>query len=875
MPQPEGRLPQVVKKKEGHMPELRKRRSHLALLGVFAMVASVLAVGAPSAMAEPGKADAAATYSACVGPAAADAGFTDVAAGSTHDAAVNCIAYYGITRGTSATTFAPNQTISRWQLAVMLQRAAGPAGVTLPTAGNQGFTDISELNSSFQDAINQMAELGVMAGITPTTFNPSGIVSRGTIVEALAGFLTSARVGPGGKVLSRELNSTLTVKDGVGSNAQAIPLDESFRDIGAVTFSVNQAIRALAEMGVAEGRGDGTFGPAASVTRAQAAAFITRALAHTNARPAGLTMQVAKTEVTDDEDFSLSISVRGNDFAPADSAAVDVFSHRARDASTAFRADGTCNTQTGGVSAKGIGLGACVVQLDDDVTDANGNVSVEPGTISENTVFWAWSGDTGDRLDWDSENLSRDSSVASLADSVTMTTVTSPTSARVTTSVSGDAENKNTVRYGTTVTVTVQLFDENGKEIGVAGQSYSWWAQGEHEPTGPSRRIQGTGTRTITTDANGKATFTLTAADPDTIPTPTGGTNPPDQDPAANDKTTWTYNIAKASPTGVDVVANDAIGFAVSGSTGTGSIVFDDDSGRATTVTITPRRSWTPAPAIGQTAHVGVTGKVTDQYGNPLPRYPMFFDVDGDATFGCEVNTDPCVAEYTIAGGTSGMVRQTGTVAGTTRRVTSSNGTRSINAPYVAGVDKPTYRVAAALTEDTEVNDPGEQAMVRHYWTQGPFGYNPDTGIGTPTDGTAKILIVDTATNTIVRDDRWYMCDSTPADGCSGTLDRVENGFNITPSDPDDFPAIARAYDYTDTTRFTWWVNGAPNTVRWLTPDEFEARWAKHLTARRMANPLADVGAQLGIRQYSTKSGFTVLDIRLDTGSDIQDPASP
>ena len=875
MPQPEGRLPQVVKKKEGHMPELRKRRSHLALLGVFAMAASVLAVGAPSATAEAGKADAAAMYSACVGPATVDAGFTDVATGSTHDAAINCIAYYGITRGTTATTFSPNLTITRWQLAVMLQRAAGPAGVTLPEAEAQGFTDISGMLSSFQDAINQMAALGVMAGTTATTFNPSGIVSRAVIVEALAGFLTNARIGPGGASLSRDANRTLTLKEDASSGATTVTPDENFRDLGVVTFAAHQAIRALAEMGVVQGRGDGTFGPAASVTRAQAAAFITRALAHTNARPAGLTMQVENTAVSRETDFELSISVRGNDFAPIDSAGIDVFSYVSRNAETAFRSDGTCNSGTGGVVASGGGVSACQIELDDEVTEPDGNVSVTPGRISEATVYWAWSGDTGARLDWDvTDNVSMDNSAVSNADSVSMTTVTAPAKAKVTTSVSSDAEDDNTVRYGTTVTVTIQLLDAQDKPIGVAGQAYSWWATGSHTP--PTSVLAGTGTRVITTDSDGKATFTLTQSDPDTN---RDGTND-------NNRTTWVYSITRvpstsSAPSPPDVTANSMIGFSVStqnnAEVGSGSIVFDDDPGRALAVSIELGRPWTMAPASGQSARVGVTGKVTDQYGNPLRNVPMYFDVDGNGEFGCAVGPpeDCDTANTAIVDSDGDPDNANGEINGTIRRVTRSNGTNTITAAW-DGTTKPVYRVAANLNPsdtDNDVADEDEQAAATHYWVQPPFALNPDTGIAPDVGGNSAALYIDLANNAMVMDNPWYRCDADPSDGCSPPLNRFSTGGNIQGGYTEN-PRIPRVYHYTDTTLFRWWAGSDADEVRWLSTAEFEARMNRHLQNNDDLN-VGNPGLQFGIRQYNTKSGFTVLEIRLNSGFDIQDPPSP
>ena len=852
MPQPEGHLPQVVKKREGPMPELRKRRSYLALLGVFAMVASTLAVGASSATAAAGNAEAAADFSACVGPAMAAKGYTDVAAGSTHEAAINCIAYYGITKGTTATTFAPGQTISRWQLAVMLQRAAGPANVDLPEAQDQGFTDISEMSSSFQEAINQMAALGVMTGTSATTFDPSGIVSRATIVEALAGFLTKTAPGPGGNVLSRDVNGRYTVKDGTGANANTIDVDESFRDIGGVPFASYEAIRALAEMGVVSGRGDGTFGPAVSVTRAQAASFITRALAHTNVRPAGLTVQAARAAVVTNADVELSISLRGNDFAPLDSASVDIFRHTVANAARAFNADGTCTNNTVVLTTQVAGASACLIELGDEVTEPTGNLTVQVDAITEPSTFWVWSGDVGDKLDWDDSGLSRDNSVASNAASVTVGTITVPSTAMVSLSIPKDAQDGNTARYGTSVTVTIQLLDSKKMPIGVSGMTYQWSATGMHDPTGPDRVIPGIGTRVVTTDSNGRASFTLTQADPDTNKNQVRGSD----NALADDMTTWSYTISPGVSTSggpsTGLVSNNGdggIGFVVApNGTGTGDVVFNDDLSDEKKVTIELQRSWTQIPAgatAGTRLGVGVTGKVVDQYGHAMRGAPVYFDVDGDAVFGCQTPGSTPPACTTVGTGDNSI--DNNQVGGTTRRLTRSNGTNRVTATHITGsstIFRATYIVGADINSDMTI-EASEQAEAVHYWASGPLVYNTETGVGAQ-QPFGRILLLDPTRDAIIRE------------GPGGT--DPTDGVNV--------------YTYNDDTRFRWYefADGAltpsPLGDKWMTSAELEGRWGRYIEwCNTPAGETAgcptwgNTGAQVAINSYNTKAGPIVLTV--------------
>ena len=117
------------------MPQLvKKRRSVWAVLAAGALVASLLAVGTgPAAAIEIDdsnvpKQNRKTNFSACVGDALADNGFTDVAMDSTHYDAISCIAYYGITVGKTADTYAPGDDVSRSQMVLFMERAASLTG---------------------------------------------------------------------------------------------------------------------------------------------------------------------------------------------------------------------------------------------------------------------------------------------------------------------------------------------------------------------------------------------------------------------------------------------------------------------------------------------------------------------------------------------------------------------------------------------------------------------------------------------------------------------------------------------------------------------------------------------------------------------------
>ena len=239
-----------------------------ALLAVGA--AGLFGPGAGPAMAVDGEPDNTARYSACVGAATDPAGFVDTADIFAEDA-INCLAYYQITKGTSSgTTFSPGNSVNRWQMALFLVRAAEAAGLALPEAREQGFEDIGTLGPSTREAVNRLAQLGITRGTGEGRFSPYGPVSRQQMALFLYRFLGEIPIGEGGVEVS-----------------EVVPDDTVFEDISPLSRAVEQAIMVIYEMGITGGTSEGRFSPNDRVSRSQMALFIARALDHSNARPAG------------------------------------------------------------------------------------------------------------------------------------------------------------------------------------------------------------------------------------------------------------------------------------------------------------------------------------------------------------------------------------------------------------------------------------------------------------------------------------------------------------------------------------------------------------------------------------------------------------
>ncbi|MCZ7533580.1 MAG: S-layer homology domain-containing protein [Acidimicrobiia bacterium] len=267
------------------MSTLSARRP-LLVVAVLAMVATMLfAINAGTASAS----------TAC--PASIpSAGFTDTGGLSqeTQDA-IDCIAFYDIAQGTTATTYSPSDNVTRSQMALFLTRKLAVAGVALPSGSPQGFTDIGHLPSTTQKAINQLAQLGVTLGTSSTTYDPAGYTTRSQMALFITRQLTAAGVAlPSGS-------------------------PQGFTDIGALPAATQTAINQLAQLDITKGTTATTYSPAAYVTRAQMALFLARDIqvmgvdapdfTHTfTASPAGLQMLQFDPNGTDWKVASVTVS---------------------------------------------------------------------------------------------------------------------------------------------------------------------------------------------------------------------------------------------------------------------------------------------------------------------------------------------------------------------------------------------------------------------------------------------------------------------------------------------------------------------------------------------------------------------------------------
>ena len=714
-----------------------RRSPRLAVCcGVLGLVASLLAVGAaPPAGGVAGEADHEPLYQACLGPALVSQGLVDVV-GSFAEDAVNCMAHFGVTKGRTETLYDPGAPVLRWQMALFLSRAAPSAGIVLPAQTRVSFTDTGEIFEEARTAIHQMAELEIMPGFAGSVFSPYVNVTRAQMAQMLDVFLSKAALGTG--ALGGDVDGLSDVS----------PDDEVFGDIGNVTRGEYSAIRRMFEAGVTRGASDDQFNPSALVTRAQMAVFITRMLAHTVARPAGLTLQAAKTEVTTVEDVELAVSVRGTGFAGVPDASVDVF--YAVDAGEAFGSDGRCLEDS--VTAVTPGA-ACEITVSDEVTDPSGDLLLTLPRGDDSRTVWAWTGDVRDVYD------SMDT-----AASVVEISVTKPgTKLLVTDDM---ADTATALAFGASVTFTVQVVDEDGEAVALEGVGFGVNVR-ESVLSGAdgASTSMSSSSRSYKTDEDGKVEFSFRQTDPRSRDT--------------GDRAWLDLDIGRGSLGNDrfeldDMTALEMAGVETGFAVDDAAVVWQDAAAVPSVLKMAQAVDYGEASAAGRGGANTVTATLTDQYGDPIGGKRIQFFSDTSCT--PAAGETSCTVLGIGAEGT-GATRLYGGEARWTR-TTSRSGRASLSYTYDSdeGVIE-TIWAAYTLTGTEGVRGVADSSAGRgaadpddltaltadpiyFYWTEDPVDL-PATG---------RILLKDTENDRLVAavDDKVVMVEYDPNDQFNG-----------------------------------------------------------------------------------------------------------
>ena len=107
--------------------------------------------------------------------------FTDVPETMYYYKAILWAVEQGITTGTSATTFSPESTCTRGQVATFLWRACGKPA---PATGENPFSDVSS-SVYYYEPILWAVEQGITNGTGNGKFSPEDSCTRGQIVTFL------------------------------------------------------------------------------------------------------------------------------------------------------------------------------------------------------------------------------------------------------------------------------------------------------------------------------------------------------------------------------------------------------------------------------------------------------------------------------------------------------------------------------------------------------------------------------------------------------------------------------------------------------------------------------------------------------------------
>lgn len=116
--------------------------------------------------------------------------FTDVKANAYYSPYVNWAASKGIVSGTTSSTFAPDSSITREQMAVIMKNYADKMGYSIPkTLAAVTFADNAQISSWAKDAVKAMQQAGVLSGKENNRFDPQGNATRAEAATVLHRFV--------------------------------------------------------------------------------------------------------------------------------------------------------------------------------------------------------------------------------------------------------------------------------------------------------------------------------------------------------------------------------------------------------------------------------------------------------------------------------------------------------------------------------------------------------------------------------------------------------------------------------------------------------------------------------------------------------------
>jgi hypothetical protein len=300
------------------------------------------------------------------------AGFSDTEDLSDESVrAIDCVAHYGITTGTSPTTYSPHDHLTRAQMARFLIRTASALGVELPAGDSMPFEDISGLGADGQRSVARLHELGITTGRRPGQFDPDALVGRRQMILFLARTLAAAGIAGEG-------------------NPDALP----YSDLEGWSDEALGAVAGLAALGIEWPAATDLFEPVRPVTREEAALLLADVLEAGGASHVVLAIEVSSATSLHDEAIVVTVTATRPDGSPYRGLLVDMFV-----SGFGHRYDGTCFLVTD-ARLYGVDAGTaedCVIDRADPRTNYLGQIkaSVAHGPRAATGRIYAWVGELG------------------------------------------------------------------------------------------------------------------------------------------------------------------------------------------------------------------------------------------------------------------------------------------------------------------------------------------------------------------------------------------------------------------------------------------------------------------------------------------------
>ncbi|MDR0424148.1 MAG: S-layer homology domain-containing protein, partial [Clostridiales Family XIII bacterium] len=122
----------------------------------------------------------------------------DVKDGDWFKGFVDIASSKGLIEGVSATSFAPNFTITRQDICVIAHRALTALDITLPAPDGNAFPDDAQIAGYAKDAVNMLRQIGIISGRDDGRFDPAAPASREETAKIISGIKAYAAAHPSG-----------------------------------------------------------------------------------------------------------------------------------------------------------------------------------------------------------------------------------------------------------------------------------------------------------------------------------------------------------------------------------------------------------------------------------------------------------------------------------------------------------------------------------------------------------------------------------------------------------------------------------------------------------------------------------------------------